>query len=80
MVAGEARLRLEWSQTAGLMAVAVNMHRDPKKGRPAKPEDFHPLAGEGSGAPRRDIVKDDISVLKVFLGRASKRRGARANG
>ena len=38
----EARGRLEWGQTASLMALIANVLRDPKKSRTVKPSDFNP--------------------------------------
>ena len=40
----EGRGRFEWNQTAALMALAVNLMRDPKKGKPVSPNDFNPFA------------------------------------
>lgn len=40
----DGRGRFEWNQTSSLMALAVNMMRDPKKGHPVKPIDFNPFA------------------------------------
>jgi hypothetical protein len=39
------RLRHEWAQTASIMALLVNLNRDPRTGRrPAHPDDFNPYA------------------------------------
>ena len=40
----EGRGKFEWSQTASLMALAVNLMRDPRKGKSASPSDFNPFA------------------------------------
>ena len=40
----EGRGKLEWGLQSNLMALIVNLVRDPKKGNPAKPEDFNPYA------------------------------------
>ena len=40
----EGRGKFEWSQTASLMALAVNLMRDPKKGKAVSPSDFNPFA------------------------------------
>lgn len=40
----EGKGRFEWSQTASLMALAVNLMRDPRKGKAASPNDFNPFA------------------------------------
>jgi hypothetical protein len=38
--AAQFRMDFEWSQTAALMALTANCHRDPKK-RAYRPEDFY---------------------------------------
>ena len=35
----EGRGKFEWSQTASLMALAVNLMRDPRKGKAASPSE-----------------------------------------
>jgi hypothetical protein len=40
----EGKGKFEWSQTASLMALAVNLMRDPRKGKAASPSDFNPFA------------------------------------
>ena len=40
----EGRGRFEWNQTASLMALAVNLVRDPRRGRSVGPADFNPFA------------------------------------
>ena len=47
----EARNKADWARTSSLMALAVNLVRDPRKGRPAKPSDFDPYA-ERAEPPR----------------------------
>lgn len=61
----EAKQREAWNHTASLMALVVNLVRDPRKGSPAKPEDFHPFAPK----PRKPILKGkELSVLRdVFV-------------
>jgi hypothetical protein len=38
----EARSRERWDHTASVMALLANLHRDPRKSRVFRPEDFHP--------------------------------------
>jgi len=45
----DAKRRDEWNHTASLMALMVNINRDPKKGRAVKPDDFHPFSGKQTG-------------------------------
>lgn len=48
----EARGREAWDHTAQLLALTFNIHRDPKKGRPTKPADWHPyMRPKGPGMP-----------------------------
>ena len=47
----DARGRFEWEQTASLMALIVNLMRDPKKNKPVKAEEFQPVYRERKGLP-----------------------------
>ncbi len=59
----EARGKFEWEQTSAIMALVVNMLRDPKKSKPVNPEDFNPY--HKKIIPR---LKAPISILKdVFV-------------
>lgn len=57
----EARCRQQWQHTSSLMALLVNINRDPKKGKTAKPADFNPYEVR--------TAKDDrvarVSILKL---------------
>ncbi|MGN0847876.1 MAG: hypothetical protein ACI4RA_10900 [Kiritimatiellia bacterium] len=59
----EGRGKFEWNQTASLMALAVNLMRDPRKGKGVGPNDFNPFA------PRPAIPvlkgKEMLSALKA---------------
>jgi len=62
-----ARVDSEWNHTAALLAQIANAHRDPKKGRAHKPDDYHPLRARRSsgGIP---ITKKNIGMLKkIFI-------------
>jgi hypothetical protein len=60
------RLRHEWSQTASLMALLVNLHRDPRSGRrPAHPDDFNPYALKRPEAPK--AAPGGFEMLKALL-------------
>jgi len=68
----EARQRVNWDTTSALLALTFNVNRDPKKSRPAKPADFHPLLAKRpkSGVP---ITARNIRVLKkAFVNRKAK--------
>ena len=71
----DGRGGLEWGQTALLATLTVNMHKDPKKGRPAKVSDFNPYMK--SGRKNMAIVIDDSNVgmlRDAFEGRYGKPR------
>lgn len=59
----EAHEKAEWQRTAGLMALIVNLVRNPKKSKPATPADFNPYH-----AKPKAVVKAPLSILKeVFV-------------
>lgn len=63
----EGRGRLEWGQTAALLALLANAHRDPRKGRPLTPADFDPYARRGRKGRERADFKGDIGILKAVF-------------
>ena len=61
----EARAKERWAHTSSLMALIANAHRDPKKGRAFRPDDFNPYAPKRkAGIP---IRADSISLLKRLV-------------
>ena len=58
----DARGQMEWEQTASLMALIVNLVRDPKKSKPAKPDAFNPYAQKV-----QKITKTHLSGLTAVL-------------
>lgn len=63
----EAAQHERWNHTSALLALISNVNRDPRKGRAARPADFHPLA---KPAVEPAPLKADLSVLKqVFVDR-----------
>lgn len=59
----EAREKAEWQRMASLMALVVNLVRNPKRSKPAVPADFNPYHRKAK-AP----VKAPLSILKeVFV-------------
>ncbi|MGD9856510.1 MAG: hypothetical protein AB7U20_16305 [Planctomycetaceae bacterium] len=72
----ESRQSDAWNHTASVLALLANAHRDPKKTRPLKPADFHPLRKPTPTPPAPP--KADISILKtVFVDRGPLPRGDR---
>jgi hypothetical protein len=75
-----ARSAHDWAIAASVMALLANCHRDPKKGRAAKPADFDPFAerraaeARAAGPPRLDGT---ITVREMFpiVGKAARRAG-----
>ena len=59
----EGKGRFDWAQTSSLMALAVNLMRDPKKGKSASPNDFNPFAEK----PERIVLKgkEMLAALKA---------------
>ena len=59
----EGKGRFDWAQTSSLMALAVNLMRDPKKGKAAIPNDFNPFAEK----PERIVLKgkEMLDALKA---------------
>jgi hypothetical protein len=54
------------------MALLANLHRDPKRSAPAKPDDFHPFRHRKNApsASKPNAPLADISILKtVFVDR-----------
>ena len=55
----EAKGKLEWQQTSSLMALIVNLVRNPKKSKPVKPADFNPYHIKA-----KPKIKVPLSILK----------------
>jgi len=67
----EARLDDEWNHTSAVLAMLANIHRDPKKHRPFRPEDFHPYRRRSTVGVR--ITGENIGLLKKAFIRKEKR-------
>ena len=59
----EGKGKFDWAQTSSLMALAVNLMRDPRKGKAASPSDFNPFAPK----PPVPVLKgrEMLSALKA---------------
>ncbi len=59
----EARSRFAWGVASSMMALMVNLQRDPKKGKPLKPSDFNPHAAHSEKIVLRgDAMKDALKA------------------
>jgi len=68
----EARLDDEWNHTSAVLALLANIHRDPKKRRPFRPDDFHTYRRSRDCGMR--ITRENIGLLKkAFLGKEVRR-------
>lgn len=61
----EARCHADWARTSALMALAVNLVRDPRRTPAAKPNDFNPYAPR----PKKPILRGkQLEILRdVFV-------------
>ncbi len=67
----EGHGRDAWSRWSVLLALTANCHRDPKRGRAWRPDDFDPFGREPGEAVRVD--GETIGLLKeAFSTRASQ--------
>lgn len=66
--AGQARGRLEWRQTATILAMLANVNRDAKRSTVFSPDDFDPYVGR-----EQTPTKAPIEALKVFLQQPQQR-------
>lgn len=60
----EGRSRTQWAHTSLLCALIANAHRDPKKGRAFKPEDFEPNPRDDTAREVIHVTPDNIGELK----------------
>lgn len=61
----EARSRQQWHHTSALLALIANCHRDAKRQRPYRPEDFLPQASTRERVSVPPIT--DLSILKTLF-------------
>jgi hypothetical protein len=69
----EGRQRANWAQTASVMALLANCHRDPKRSRAFRPSDFDPFA---RSAAANVVVTDGGNVElmeKAFTGKTERK-------
>ena len=58
--------RDRWARASSMMALMANLNRDPKKGRPFRPEDFDPFAARPAALV---LDKSTIGALKASMHR-----------
>ena len=64
----EGRSRSLWGHTAALLAMLANTHRDPKKTRAFRPEDFDPH-GKASRGETIEVNRETIGQMReAFTG------------
>lgn len=59
--------RERWGRASSLMALLANCHKDPKKGRPARPSDFNPFAGSGGRRRGIPLTRETFGMLKNLI-------------
>jgi len=64
----EGHGRESWSHTSLVCALLANAHRDPKKGRPFRVDDFNPYGRETSGQAI-EVTRDNIGTLRQAFSR-----------
>ena len=72
MAQGHGRER--WAHTSLICAVIANAHRDSRKQRPVRPDDFNPYAVRGERVEVIEVTPDTLGLMRsAFVGRASQR-------
>ena len=58
---------LQDDSRAGVIAATVaNVHRDPKKGRPLRPEQFFPSLKGGGKRERRQSPQQQLAIIEMW--------------
>jgi len=61
----EAKSKDNWAHTAAALAMLANCHRDPRKARAFKPQDFDPHA---LAEKRKPVMRtSDLEILKTIF-------------
>jgi hypothetical protein len=64
----EGRSRSLWGHTSALLAMLANTHRDPKKSRAWRPEDFDPHTRSGRGEAI-EVNRETVGLMReAFTG------------
>lgn len=80
----EGHGREQWAHTSVICALFANAHRDPKKQRPFKPDDFNPYVdrhhrarhADGASGDVIEVNNDTVSLLRsAFTGAPQSQKG-----
>lgn len=76
----EGHGREQWAHTSLICALIANAHRDPKKQRPFKPDDFNPYVdtrnrherlSDGTSGDVIEVNSETVSIMRAaFTGRS----------
>ena len=69
VIMAEERGRFEWNQTSSMIAVVINMMRDPKKSKAVTPDMFNPFAKKRN---KQSAKKVPITVLRDLFVKGDK--------
>lgn len=76
--------RDRWDHTANLLALLINVNRDPKKTSPVTAESVHPFERDAeqslTRAERQEVLKDQMATLKERAFQGKVRRMAPFDG
>jgi hypothetical protein len=80
-----ARRREQWDHTSNLMALLVNINRDPKRGQAVKASKFHPFPPseiELTDEEKKRALTDQMHAVRdgFFKGKTTFYKAPKANG
>ena len=71
----EGHGRQQWAHTSLLAAIFANAHRDPRRTRPFRTDDFNPYASD-ENHEAIEVTPETIGQLKqAFIGHFANRKG-----
>ncbi len=66
--------RERWAHTSLICALIANTHRDPRKQKPVKPDDFNPYVTRSQRAEVIEVTADSIGLMRAaFVGRTAQK-------
>jgi len=57
--------RDRWAHTSLVCALIANAHRDPKKQRPFKPEDFNPYGDKAQHTDAIEVNEETVGLMRT---------------